>query len=135
MLEVWESEGLNDPMAETIAAIIFGSDWPGRGPWIEKWRGRPPSQMRQSFNPLVDREDIHDRLGEIKAPALVVHGTEDAAIEMELAERLCTGLPNCGGLVRIERAGHSANLSDPEPVNRALLAFLSQVGAPAKSKS
>jgi pimeloyl-ACP methyl ester carboxylesterase len=122
-------------MAETIAAIIFGSDWPGRGPWIEKWRKRRQDRLRQMFNPLVDREDIHDRLGEIQAPALVVHGTADAAIEMELAERLCSGLANCHGLVRIEGAGHSANMSDPEPVNRAVLAFLSEVTAPAKSKT
>jgi pimeloyl-ACP methyl ester carboxylesterase len=135
MLEVWESEGLHEPMAETIAAIIFGSDWPGRGPWIAKWRERRPEHLRQMFNPLVDREDLHDRLGEIKAPALVIHGTADAAIEMELAERLCSGLPNCRGLVKVEGAGHSANLSDPEPVNRALLAFLSEVTMPAKSKT
>jgi 3-oxoadipate enol-lactonase len=135
MLEVWESEGLHDPMAETIAAIIFGSDWPGRTPWIEKWRKRRREQLRQMFNPLVDREDLHGRLGEILAPALVIHGTADNAIDMELAERLCTGLANCRGVVKIEGAGHSANLSDPEPVNRALLAFLSEVTMRAKSKT
>jgi len=134
MLDVWESEGLHDPMAETIAAIIFGSDWPGRERWIAKWRKRRREQLRQMFNPLVDREDLHDRLGEITAPALVIHGTADAAIDMEMAESLCSGLANCRGLVKIEGAGHSANLSDPEPVNRALLAFLSEVTTPAARK-
>ncbi len=132
MLDVWESERLHDPMAETIAAIIFGSDWTGRETWIEKWRRLPRERLRQSFNPLVEREDIHDRLGEIVAPALVIHGTADTAIDMELAERLCSGLANCRGVVKIEGAGHSANLTNPEPVNRALLAFLSEVtGLPA----
>jgi len=135
MLEVWEGEGLHDPMAETIAAIIFGSEWPGREPWIAKWRKLRREQLRQMFNPLVDREDLHDRLGEITAPALVIHGTVDNAIDMELAERLCSGLAKCRGLVKIEGAGHSANLSDPEPVNRALLAFLSEVTVAAKSKA
>jgi pimeloyl-ACP methyl ester carboxylesterase len=37
--------------------------------------------------------------------------------------------------VKIEGAGHSANLSDPDPVNRALLAFLSEITMPAKSKT
>ena len=135
MQKVWEAEGLHDPMAEIIAAITFGTDWPGRAPWIEKWRNMPREQGRQMFNPLVEREDLHDRLGEIKAPALVIHGTADAAIDMDLAERLCSGLANCRGVVKIEDAGHSANLTHPEPVNRALLEFLSTVGAPAKSKS
>jgi len=132
MLDVWESERLHDPMAETNAANIFGSDWTGRETWIEKLRRLPRERLRQSFNPLVEREDIHDRLGEIVAPALVIHGTADTAIDMELAERLCSGLANCRGVVKIEGAGHSANLTNPEPVNRALLAFLSEVtGLPA----
>ena len=134
MLDVWEAEGLYDPMAETVAAILFGSDWPGREPWIAKWRERRREQLRQMFNPLVDREDLHDRIGEITAPALVIHGSADTAIDMELAERLCSGLPNCRGLVKIEGAGHSANLSDPEPVNRAVLAFLSEVISPPRSR-
>src|SRR6266849_1225535 len=132
MLDVCESEGLYDPRAETIAAIIFGSEWPGREPWIAKWRKRRREQLRQMFNPLVDREDIHDRLGEITAPALVIHGTADNAIDMELADRLCSGLVNCRGLVKIEGAGHSANLTHPEPVNRALIQFLSEVRMPAR---
>lgn len=127
MLDVWESEGLPDPMAETIAAILFGSDWPGRGPWIEKWRRQPWDRLRPAFNALVGREDIHGRLGEIRAPALVVHGTADTAIDMELAQRLCSGLPDCRGLVRIEGAGHSANLTHPAPVNVALSQFLGRV--------
>jgi pimeloyl-ACP methyl ester carboxylesterase len=134
MLDVWEAEGLYDPMAETIAAILFGSDWPGRGPWIEKWRHQPRERLRPSFNTLVGREDIHDRLNEIKAPALVIHGTADTAIDMELAERLCSGLANCRGVVQIEGAGHSANLTHPELVNRALLAFLSQVVSPPRER-
>src|ERR1700680_1445391 len=74
MLDVWEAEGLHDQMAETIAAIVLGNDWPGRGPWIKKWRQWTRSLLRPAFQTLVGREDIHDRLGDIKAPALVVYG-------------------------------------------------------------
>ncbi len=131
MLDVWEAEGLPEPMAETIAAILFGSDWPGREPWIQKWRKQPRDRLRPAFSTLVGREDIHHRLHQINAPALVIHGTADAAIDMELAERLCSGLANCRGLVRIEGAGHSSNLTHPEPVNSALTQFLSVVTASA----
>lgn len=135
MLDVWEAEGLSEPMAETIAAILFGSDWSGRDPWVEKWRRQPRERLRPAFSTLVGREDIHDRLHEITAPALVIHGTADTAIDMELAERLCSGLANCRGLVQIEGAGHSANLTHPEPVNHALVGFLSEVTTPATRKS
>jgi 3-oxoadipate enol-lactonase len=127
MLGVWEAEGLNDQLAETIAAIILGNDWPGRKPWIAKWRQMPRSLLRQAFQTLVGREDIHDRLGEIKAPALVIHGTADAAIDMELAQRLCSGLANCRQLITIEGGGHACNLTHPEPVNRAVRQFLGEV--------
>jgi 3-oxoadipate enol-lactonase len=124
MLEVWETEGLNDQLAETIAAIILGNEWPGRQAWIAKWRQRPRSLLRPAFHALVSREDIHDRLGEIKAPALVIHGTADAAINMELAQQLCSGLANCRSLVTIVGGGHASNLTHPALVNQAIEQFL-----------
>jgi pimeloyl-ACP methyl ester carboxylesterase len=124
MLEVWEADGLPDQMAETIAAIILGNEWPGRGPWIAKWRQWTPSLLRPAFRTLVGREDIHDRLGTIKAPALVIHGIADAAIDIELAQRLCSELADCRGLVIVEGAGHASNLTHPEEVNTALKQFL-----------
>ncbi|HEV2028842.1 MAG TPA: alpha/beta hydrolase [Candidatus Dormibacteraeota bacterium] len=124
MLEVWEGEGLNDQLAETIAAIILGNEWPGREAWIAKWRQWPRSLLRPAFNALVTREDIHDRLGEIKVPALVIHGTADAAIDIELAQRLCSELANCRPLLMIEGGGHACNLTHPKLVNLAVQRYL-----------
>ncbi len=124
MLDVWETEGLNDQLAETVAAIILGNEWPGRAAWIAKWRQMPRSLLRRSFQTLVGREDIHGRLGEIKAPALVIHGIADAAIDVELAQRLCSELADCRGLVLVEGAGHASNLTHPYEVNIALKQFL-----------
>ncbi|HEX7199627.1 MAG TPA: alpha/beta hydrolase, partial [Dongiaceae bacterium] len=128
MLDVWESEGLNDQLAETIAAIVLGNEWPGREAWIAKWRQTPRSLLRPAFYALVSREDLHDRLGEIKAPALVIHGTADAAIEMELAQRLCSGLADCRSLVTIEGGGHASNLTHPALVNQAMQKYLLELG-------
>jgi pimeloyl-ACP methyl ester carboxylesterase len=127
MLEVWEGEGLNDPLAETIAAIMLGNEWPGREEWIVKWRHWPRSLLRPAFNALVTREDIHDRLGEIKAPVLVVHGTADAAIDIDLAQRLCSELANCQPLVMVEGGGHACNLTHSKLVNLALQRYLVEV--------
>jgi len=124
MLEVWEHEGLTDQMAETIAAIILGNEWTGREPWITKWRQWTPSLLRPAFQTLVGREDIHERLSEIKAPALVVYGAEDAAISFEPTQQLCSELADCRGLVVVEGAGHASNLTHPEEVNVALKQFL-----------
>jgi pimeloyl-ACP methyl ester carboxylesterase len=84
----------------------------------------PRSLLRRAFQTLVGREDIHNRLGEIKAPSLVIHGTADAAIDVELAQRLCSELADCRGLVLVEGAGHASNLTHPDEVNTALKQFL-----------
>src|SRR6202035_707806 len=55
MLDVWEADGLNDQLAETIAAIILGNEWQGRQPWITKWRQLPRSLLRQAFETLAGR--------------------------------------------------------------------------------
>jgi len=128
MLDVWETEGLNDQLAETIAATILGDKWPGREAWIAKWRQRPPSLLRPAFNALVGRENIHDRLGEIRAAALVIHGTADAAIDIELAQHLCSELANSLPLIRIEGGGHACNLTHPNLVNLAVQRRLVELG-------
>jgi 3-oxoadipate enol-lactonase len=128
MLDVWEAEGLNDQMSEMIAAIILGHEWPGRELWIAKWRQLPRSLLRPAFKALVGREDIHDRLGKITAPALVIHGTADAAIDHELAQRLSSELANCQPLVTIEGGGHACNLTHPKLVNLAMQRYLVELG-------
>lgn len=124
MLERWEDAGLNEQMAETMAAIFLGTEWSGRDPWIAKWRQIPRSLLRPGFNTLVGREDIHDRLGRIKAPALVIHGTADASIDIERGERLCAGLANCRRLITIGGGGHACSLTHHKLVNLAVLQFL-----------
>src|ERR1700680_1297796 len=124
MLDKWEAEGLDDQLAETMAAITFGSEWPGREAWIAKWRQWPRSLLRPAFNALIGREDIHDRLGEIKAPAVVIHGTADAAIDIGMAQRLCSELANRQPLITIEGGSHASNLTHPTLVNLALQQYL-----------
>jgi pimeloyl-ACP methyl ester carboxylesterase len=132
MAEVWKAHGLNDDLAELIAAMIMSPGYAGNATWIAKWKRLPLDHVDMPLTALHGREDIHDRLGEITAPAIVVHGSVDAAIPVELAQRLAAGLPNCEGLVVVDGAGHASNLSHPEPVNAALGDFLrrhSGVGA------
>ena len=124
MRDVWVGSGPNDQLLAMVAAIIVGNERPESAAWIEKWKAWDPKLLPYIYRPLVEREDITDRLAEIEAPAVVIHGVEDAAIEMALAERLCAGLPNCRGVVRVEGAGHASNLTHPDPVNRAMADFL-----------
>jgi 3-oxoadipate enol-lactonase len=136
MLDVWEAEGLNDQLANTIAAIILGNHWRGSAEWIKKWHQKPRSLLRQAFQTLVTRDDIHHRLGEITAPALVIHGTADAAVDIDEASRLCSELANCRQMVSIEGGGHACNLTHPKLVNLAIQQFLSglELTAPQRAE-
>jgi 3-oxoadipate enol-lactonase len=74
--------------------------------------------------------DLRDRLGEIRAPALVVCGELDRetppAYSRFIAERI-------GGarLELVAGAGHLANLERPEAVNTLLATFIARVQVPA----
>jgi 3-oxoadipate enol-lactonase len=129
MTDVWATDGPSDMIADAVAAIIIGPNRPESAAWVAKWKARPKESVRQIFGTLVTRDDITARLGEITAPALVVHGEEDLAIEIPLAEALAAGLPNARPLVRVPGAGHAANLTHPGPVNAAIAGFLKEVGS------
>jgi pimeloyl-ACP methyl ester carboxylesterase len=122
LFDQWLEGGMSDFIADVVAAAIV--DPADAGAWRAKWRDLAPDQVRHAYGALIERDDIHDRLGEIAAPATVLHGSADPSIPMEKAERLCEGLAGCAGVVSIEGAGHASNLSHPDEVNAALERFL-----------
>ncbi|HSL74446.1 MAG TPA: alpha/beta hydrolase [Ilumatobacteraceae bacterium] len=122
MRDTWLAAGPVDDLVNAVAGLIISD--PDVNPiWIAKWKQRPNDFIQQPFATLMGRDDVTDRLGEITCPALVVHGTEDVSISMEKAEALAAGLPGSGPVVKVGGA-HAANLTNPEPVNAAILEFL-----------
>lgn len=124
MHEVWVGTGPTDQLTAMVAAIIVGNNRPESAEWVAKWKAREPRSLTQIYRALMDRDDITPRLGEIRAPALVIHGTEDVAIDMALADRMCAGLSGCKGVLRIQGGSHSSNITHPEEVNEAIEEFL-----------
>lgn len=127
MVDMWLAVGPVDDLAGAVAAIII-DDEVENGTWVAKWQARDKALMAEPARCLLTRDDVSSRLAEITCPALVVHGTSDTAITMEHAEAMAAGLVGCGGVVKVGGA-HAANLTNPEPVNAAILDFLA--GLPA----
>ena len=125
MRDTWMAVGPVDELAEAIAGLII-SDPEVNPAWIAKWRAQPNDYIAQPFATLMSRDDVTGRLGEITCPALVVHGTEDVSISMDKAEALSAGLVGSHGVVKVGGA-HAANLTNPGPVNDAILAFLADL--------
>lgn len=125
--DVWVGSGPAEQLLDMVAAIIIGNQRPESKAWKDKWTAMPPARLTPIYRALMDRDDITSRLGELRMPALVIHGTEDTAIDIALAERLCGDLAGCRGMVRVEGAGHASNLTHPETVNRAIAGFLEDI--------
>jgi pimeloyl-ACP methyl ester carboxylesterase len=121
MEEIWMEQG-PEPVREVVASIILGSVDPQ--PWYAKWAEADRDGLRHAFRCLMDRDDITGRVGEITCPALILHGTADAAIPFARAEELREGLGGPTELVAVDGGSHAANLSHPEQANAALLGFL-----------
>jgi proline iminopeptidase len=64
-----------------------------------------------------------DRLGEIRAPTLVIAGREDFQFPPEHQEELAAKIPNAR-LVIIDRAGHNPHDERPAEVLKAIQNFL-----------
>lgn len=121
----WVSAG-SAAVQDVIAGLILGpGEWPE---WYAKWAALAPDQFTAAFNCLMHRDDITDRLGEISCPALIVHGTADAAIPMAKAEILRDRIGGPTTLVPVEGGPHAANMTHADEVNRAILRFLEAVG-------
>ncbi len=122
MVDMWLSVGPVDDLANAVAAIII-DDVDENPTWVATWQATPKERLAEPAACLMGRDDITDRLAEITCPALVVHGTEDTAISMDDAEDMAARLVGCGGVVKVSGA-HAANLTNPDPVNAAIIDFL-----------
>ena len=125
MEQIWMDQG-PAPVQDIVASIILGPpDGPvDYQPWFAKWAAADRDQLRLAFRCLIDRDDITGRLGEISCPALILHGTADAAIPMARAEAVRDGLGGPATLVPLDAGTHASNLSHPEQVNTAIGEFL-----------
>jgi 3-oxoadipate enol-lactonase len=126
--QTWLDQGPG-PVQETVAAIILG---PGRwdgwyAMWARQYAQWAPGNLGQltwPFRCLMDRDDLTGRLGEIGCPALIVHGSQDAAIPPARAEQMRDGLAGPVTFTVIDGAPHASNLTHPGAVNAAIKNFL-----------
>jgi len=86
----------------------------------------PGARLRQWE--AVQAWDAWDRLGGLSVPTLVLHGTEDAVIDVENARRMAGAIPGAE-LGLIEGAGHLYHSEQPDEADRIVLRFLARVDA------
>jgi 3-oxoadipate enol-lactonase len=126
--QTWLDQG-PVPVQEIVAAIILGpGQWDGwYAKWAEQYAQWAPdnlSQLTWPFRCLMDRDDITARLGEVSHPALIIHGSDDAAIPLARAEQMRDALAGPTTFSVIDGAPHASNVTHPDAVNAEIVKFL-----------
>jgi pimeloyl-ACP methyl ester carboxylesterase len=85
-----------------------------------------PIGVRNAIQRMMDRADSTPLLGKIRLPALVITGDEDELIPVDESRRMAAAIPGAT-LVIVPKAGHLANLEQPDAFNNALSAFLTKL--------
>jgi pimeloyl-ACP methyl ester carboxylesterase len=96
--------------------ILVGSQNPQ-----PRYAGRRQWEAIQSW-------DAWDRLADITAPTLVLHGSDDLLIPVDNARRLAASIPHAE-LAILEGAGHVYHSEQPEQADGIVLEFLRRVEA------
>ena len=122
--------GFVPPPDETAAERKRRLDWQAKG-WDYSGQDLLDPKPQSGRVPAVK----WDRIRELTVPTLVVNGVRDNPRALMVADSLARYLPNVKRVV-IQRAGHAANLSQPQEFNDALKAFFESVeGKRARSSS
>lgn len=82
-----------------------------------------PQAIANALHGLAARADSRETLPKLLVPALVLAGSEDAIVPSAEAEAMAQAIPGAR-LEIVPRAGHLANLEQPEAVAAALSGFL-----------
>jgi pimeloyl-ACP methyl ester carboxylesterase len=102
--------------------------------WLDELRAGNHQGTAHASRGVDNRDDVSDRTPTISVPTLVIHGTEDAAIEMDRAEALASRIPGAR-LETVEGAGHQSNVDSPDEISRLLRGFLAEIRQKAAAGS
>jgi pimeloyl-ACP methyl ester carboxylesterase len=120
----WQQHGPTQELLDLNAAICLGQY--DATEWQRRWRMLSGDHVDRVLTPLVERDSVLDRAGEIHCPALVLHGSADAAYPVDRATELAQALPNAEPAVIIDGGAHFLSLTDADAVNPRLQVFLSR---------
>jgi 3-oxoadipate enol-lactonase len=121
------AEGVGS-IANTVLERWFTPEFRATRPETVEWagsmlRGTPTEGYAGCCEVLRDA-DMRSRLGEIRAPALVIAGAEDPAASVGQAEEIHDSIPE--SRLAVVEAAHLANVEQPEAVTREILEHLEE---------
>ena len=123
-------------LARKVYTAIMGPGYAARNPEVMEQiaalaRYRPmtgAAYFRQLW--VAMRHNVAARLGQIKVPTLVIHGTDDPLVPPINGQRLAQRIPGAR-LIVYPQTGHIPIIERADEFNRDVLAFLAEQGRTA----
>lgn len=117
-------EATVDMVADGVAELILG-DADLASIWVPIWKSSlDVHDINLAGGTLLSRDDISGDVAQISCPVLMIHGSEDQAIDVSRAQALAASVQDCRNFVIVDGAAHAPNMSHPEIVNDAIQEFL-----------
>jgi 3-oxoadipate enol-lactonase len=122
-------------IASQVVNVLFGStarrDQPDLvATWRDRFVAQDPASMMTIGHALVQRDDVTDRLAEIRVPTLVIVGDQDVDPGVAASVALAARIPGAQ-FVALPDTGHLAALEKPDGFGAALLRFADALPPPA----
>jgi 3-oxoadipate enol-lactonase len=92
---------------------------------------RPAEGIRAQRQAVLSYEGSQPRLGSVRSPTLVIHGSEDRLVPLRYGEELARSIPGAD-LVVLPGAGHMYITDATQAADSAVLSFLAAHPLPAK---
>ena len=121
----WASNGSVNVQG-MLEKVLLGPDVDPE-PWVTIWRAMGLGDMNYPLDALIGRDDITSKLKSLVCPSMVIHGTDDIAIEIKHGRQLADSLPACQEFCEVKGAGHAVNLARPDRVTDAIEGFLANM--------
>jgi 3-oxoadipate enol-lactonase len=127
MLALVDREGPSGVAREMMPKLI-GATTRETNPSIEAnvrrlIKQQSPVAVRGAIHRMMHRIDSTPLLAQVSVPSLVITGAEDEMIPVDESRRMAAAITGAT-LVIVPRAGHLANMEQPDAFNNALSTFL-----------
>lgn len=126
MVEAAQSWGISIDLAEMIGKLNFGKAYLASGAgqeWVKHFTGLTGDAIAAPSHSVFNRGDIADRMGELTAPTLILHGMDDIPIRIKVARQWAPTLPNAR-LVELAGCAHTPPVERPEETSALVGEFL-----------
>ncbi|MGA8113512.1 MAG: alpha/beta fold hydrolase [Actinocatenispora sp.] len=126
MVEAAQTWGVDIDLAEVIGKLNFGKAYLASDAgqeWVRHFTRVTGDALAPTAHSVFRREDISERMGELTAPTLIVHGTEDIPIRIKVARSYAELVP-AARMVELDGCGHTPPCERPDAVAALLGEFL-----------